>query len=78
MCTGTYVIVTVWYSCVKSVVIECTINKATQKYVKCLGFEILTAVVIKSTIFWDVTQWITWRYIPEDSTLHLKCSFRAV
>jgi hypothetical protein len=78
------------------------------------GFEVLTAVVMKSTVFWDVTscsplkvswcfrglpssfilvsclayltmkleaicmsemsvdfQWITWCYIPEDSTLQL-------
>jgi hypothetical protein len=69
-----------------------------------VGFEFLTAVVMKSTIFWDIMprslclppaftlascsstlkmeticssetsvdfQQTTWRYIPEDSTLHL-------
>jgi hypothetical protein len=41
-------------------------------------FEVLTAVVTKSTIFWDTRssetsvyfQRIVRRYIPEDSTLH--------
>jgi hypothetical protein len=36
------------------------------------GFEVLTAAVMKSTIFWDITpcsQRTTRRCIPEDSTL---------
>jgi hypothetical protein len=42
----------------------------------CVGFEVLTAVVMKSTIFWDITpcdtQRTTRRYIPEDGTLQEK------
>jgi hypothetical protein len=33
------------------------------------GFEVLTEVVMKSIIFWDMT---TRRHIPEDDTLHSK------
>jgi hypothetical protein len=49
-----------------------------------VGFEVFTAVVMKSTIFWDImlcsllsvetsvdTQRTTWHYIPEDSTLQV-------
>jgi hypothetical protein len=37
------------------------LNSGFQRNFFCAGFEVLTAVVMKSTIFWD--------YIPEDSTL---------
>jgi hypothetical protein len=50
-----------------------------------VGFEVFTAVVMKSIIFWDMTlkmeairssetsgatQWTTQRHIPEDDTLY--------
>jgi uncharacterized membrane protein (DUF441 family) len=36
---------------------------------KYVGFEVFTAVVMKSIIFWDVTQQTTRRHIQEDYTL---------
>jgi hypothetical protein len=35
-----------------------------------VGFEVFTAVVLKSIIFWDMTQRTTWRHIAEDDILH--------
>jgi hypothetical protein len=40
----------------------------------CATFEVLTAVVMKSSVFWDITpcspfNGLIWRYIPEDRTL---------
>jgi hypothetical protein len=46
-------------------------------------FEILTAVTVKITIFWDVmlyslseVHWTTWHYIPEGSALHDDSNFK--
>jgi hypothetical protein len=35
------------------------------------GYEALIAVVKKSSVFWDITQRTTERYIPEDINLHV-------
>jgi hypothetical protein len=44
-----------------------------KKYV--VGFEVFTAVVLKSIIFWDMTTLrTTRRHIPEDDTLQKRCS----
>jgi hypothetical protein len=40
-----------------------------EQYCCCVGFEVLTAVVMKSIIFWDMTY--TRRHIPEDDTLNI-------
>jgi hypothetical protein len=39
----------------------------SKNHVLVVGFEVSTAVVMKSSIFWEMT---TRRHIPEDETLH--------
>jgi hypothetical protein len=46
------------------------INMGQQTLSFHVGFEVFTAMVMKSIIFWDMTQWTTRCHISEDGTLH--------
>jgi hypothetical protein len=43
---------------------------------KCVGFEVFTAVVLKSTFFWDILT--TRHHIPEEDTLQYEMCFTCI